>query len=188
MEDGDHDESLPDSEPGCEEGEKNSLDEEGDDPVDGHDYSDRLDCKTEAAGNIEGRIRDIAGGDPLILQKNGEQVVVTHAMICEDAERDNYHGYLPREDFRWGDGCWTRRAIGIKRPFLCFVNVNGIQRAIGVRAKIDSIISCSSSSHKGCFRSGMVQLFLCTPWLHIWVSLDQEEVAEQDADQEDSGA
>ncbi len=50
------------------------------------------------------------------------------------------------------------------------VNVNGIECAVSVSAKVDSIISRSPSGHERRFRGGMVQLFLCTPWLHVWVS------------------
>ncbi len=64
---------------------------------------------------------DSAGGDPVILEEDREKVVVRHAVIGENAERDDDHGHFSSEDSRYifrGDRCSTRRAIGIYRPFL----------------------------------------------------------------------
>lgn len=187
VEDSDHDKGLPNPKPGREEREKYSLDEKGNKTVDGHDDPDRLGCKTEATRDVEGRLRDTAGGDPIVLQKDGEKVVVGHAVVGEDAKRDDYHGYLSSEDF-WHIFRGNGRAISVYPPFFRFANVDGIECAVGVGTKIDSIISCGPSSHERRFHCGMVQLLLCTPWLHIWMSLNQEEVTKEDADQEYRGA
>ena len=125
------------------------------------------------------------------MQKDREKMIVGHTVVGEDSERENYQGFLFCENrgciFRV-DGCWTGGAVGVERPFLCFVNVNSVERAVGISTKVNAIVGCGSSSYKRCFRSRMIQLLLRTPWLHVWVGFDQEEVTEQDADQEYAGA
>lgn len=98
MEDGDDDEGLPNPELGREERENHGLDEKGDDTVDAHDGTDRLNCKAKAAGS-GGRLRNTAGGDPIILEEYREKVVVAHAVVSKDAERDDYHSSFSSEDF-----------------------------------------------------------------------------------------
>ena len=121
MENRNYNEGLPNPKPGREERENYSLDEKGDDTIDGHDDPDGLDCKAKAAGYVERRLRATAGGATFVLQENREKVVVRHAVVGEDAERDDYHGYFSSEDFGLvfqGGGCWTRSTIGIQYPFL----------------------------------------------------------------------
>lgn len=105
MEDRDHDKGLPNTQPGREEREQDSLGEKGNDTIDGHDYSDRLNCKAKAARDVEGRLRVVASRDSIVLQENRKKVVVGHAVIGKDAERNDYHGDFSSEDFGHRDRC-----------------------------------------------------------------------------------
>ena len=116
MEDGDEDKGLPNPQPGREEREKYSLGEKGDDTIDGHDYSDRLNCKAQTAWNVEGRLMVTVGGDSVVLQENGKKVIVGHTVVGKDAERNDYHGDFSIEDFGHlfrRDGCRRGRSIDI---------------------------------------------------------------------------
>ena len=112
-------------------------------------------------------------------------MVIGHAVVGEDAEGDDYHYYLSGEDFRLVarvDGSWTRRAIWIKEPLFLFADVDGIEGTVGVSAEVNARVCCRPRcSHERCLCRRMIQLFLCAPCLHVWMSLDQKEVAENDA-------
>ena len=78
------------------------MDEEGDEAVDGHDEADALDGEAETAGDIEGGGWVVRWGWGFVLEEDGEEVVVGHAVVGVDAEGDYDHDDFAGEDFGFG--------------------------------------------------------------------------------------
>ena len=100
MEDCDRNEGFPNPEPGGEERKDDGLDEESDDTIDGHNDANTLRGETKAA-------RDAKGCDwwlrfnSLVLEEDGEKMVVGHAVVCKDAKSNNNHDDFASEDLRF---------------------------------------------------------------------------------------
>lgn len=160
--DGDGDEGREYAEPGGEEGEDYSLDEEGDETVDGHDEADCLEGEAKTAGNVEGGLWAVIGGWSFVLEEDGEEVVVGHAVVGVDSEGDYNHDDFASEDFGFVgiagvDGGRTGSAIGVEDPFFVFIDVDGIEGAVSVGAEVDAGVCCrSGGGHEGRFGGGVV--------------------------------
>ncbi len=97
MADGDADEELPHAQPGGHEREDDGLHEQRDDAVDAHDQADLLGRQAQAARGSSGE----GGGhdvDALVLQEDGEEMVIAHGVVCEDAESGDEHEHGLAED------------------------------------------------------------------------------------------
>ena len=176
-EDGDGDEGAENAEPRGEEGEDYGLDEEGDEAVNGHDETDCLDGEAKTARDVEGGMWPVRWWS-FVLEEDGEEVVVGHAVVGEDAKGDYNHDDFVGEDFGFDrvagvDGGWARSAVRVEDPFFVFVDVDGVEGAVGVGTEVNACVCCrSSSGHEGCFGGGVVYFFLCTPGLHVGVGFD----------------
>lgn len=80
------------------------------------------------------------------------------------------------------------RAAGVEEPVLFFAGVNGIEGAVGIPTQINTLACSTRCDYQRGLGRGIVQFFWRAPRLHVWVSLNQEEVAKEDADQEESSA
>ncbi len=83
-------------------------------------------------------------------------------MVGEDAKGDHNHDDFAGEDFGFGgvagvNGGRAGSAIGVKEPFFVFVDVDGVEGAVGVGAEVDACVCCrSGSGHEGRFGRGVV--------------------------------
>ena len=161
-EDGNGDEGGENAQPGGEEGEDYSLNEEGDETVNGHNEADCLEGEAKTAGDVEGGTWVVRGGWSFILEEDGEEVVVGHAVVGVDAEGNHNHDDFAGKDFGFRgvagvDGGRAGSAVGVEVPFFVFVDVNGVEGAVGVSAKVDASVCCrSGSGHEGRLSGGIV--------------------------------
>ncbi len=159
---GDGDEGGENAQPGGEEGEDYGLDEEGDEAVNGHDKADCLDGEAKTAGNVEGGMWAVRGGWSFVLEEDGEKVVVGHAVVGVDAEGNYNHDDFAGEDFGFDgvagvDGGRAGSAVSVEDPFFVFIDVDGVEGAVGVGAEVDASVCCrSGSGHEGRFSGGVV--------------------------------
>ncbi len=116
-------------------------------------------------------------------------MVVGHTNVGENAECNHYHRDLPSKHLRLIarlDRGRTGRAAGVEKPLLFFVDINVGEGAVGIRTQINTLVCSTRCDYQRGLGRGIVQLFRRAPRLHVWVSLNQEEVAKEDAGQEES--
>ena len=161
-EDGDGDEGGENAQPGGGEGKDYSLDEEGDEAVNGHDKADCLEGEAKTAGDVEWRAWVVREGWSFILEEDRKEVVIGHAVVGVDAESNYDHDDFAGKDpgFRGVagvDGGRAGSAVGVEDPFFVFVDVDGIEGAVGVGAKVNACVCCrSGGGHEGRFSGGVV--------------------------------
>ena len=119
------------------------MDEEGNEAVNGHDKADCLDGEAETAGDVEGGMWAVRSEWSFVLEEDGQEVVVGHAVIGVEAECNYNHDDFASEDFGFGgvagvDGGRAGGAIGVEVPFFVLIDVDGVEGAIGVSAEVDA--------------------------------------------------
>ena len=113
------------------------MDEEGDEAVNGHNEADCSEGEAKTAGDVEGGMWVVRGGRSFVLEENGEEVVVGHAVVGVDAKGNYNHDDFACEDFGFGgvagvDGGHAGSAVGVEFPFFIFIDVDGIESPVGV--------------------------------------------------------
>lgn len=183
VEDGDGDEEAVDADALGEDREDDGLHDEGDGALHGHDHADGLEGEAEAAGGVEeslgGEGAEVVGGDAVVFEEDGEEVVEGHGVVGEDGQSQNDGHDALGEDagggalLRVGLGGWERA---------------GADGAVVIVAQVDSgPLHGVGRLDEGCvFREERV-VGEEHARLHVGVGFFEEEVAEEDAQEEHTG-